>query len=542
VTLKKKKTPTTIKKQTEAHLHELYLRFIKPLEYDSDYWLSYWSSLEHHDSNYFKSVIASLEEARLKITLLRSIYVPNRPALPTDADSFFEVAKREVADPILSKIHWRKELKNVIKSCVSEEDPTAALEEKLSCPPGLIIDLLIHLLNLFPNKMSPLYWSVNHNTGVMFHLNLRFPDKKITEAIDGCLEYFLSHEGRRFLDWLGYRPQLADGQALEVIRNPGKGPYGQDLESSMLVVSIDFNAGKMRIRKELKELLKKFSSRDTESTPKFYPNTWELAYEIYRLHRYEGFKFKEISLMLNIPESTVKSAFQRVYLHIHQEDEYGTAETRGELSVNIAERSPISLEDAETIYARAQILGGIGNKMAPSAAYESTKLSWKADLKERAFDSDQNWRKRFGQGGECWGCKRVPGSGVCSGCNQALEPVYLARGLKRWAIIPGKAVPKSPEIDNVRYRKSEAQWKGLDNLIRPGIDRNKELSLQTDYMKHNGIEILPPRKEPKPKDGAVRVIPHSSGKYSLDFILRKDLLEWVIVNQIDLRRAKKSHH
>jgi hypothetical protein len=183
--------------------------------------------------------------------------------------------------------------------------------------------------------------------------------------------------------------------------------------------------------------------------------------------------------------------------------------------------------------------------MAPSDAYEdgeATFYDWKAELAEsgKAFE---NWRKRFGQSIECWDCKRVPGSEACSGCSQALEPVYLARGLKRWFIVPGKVVPQSPKIDNVRNRKSEARWKELDNFIRLGIDRSKELSLQTDHIKRNGIEILPPGKEPKPEDdGAVRIIPHSSGQYSLTFTPRKDLLEWLIVNQIDLRRAKKAHN
>ena len=322
----KKKKLTLLEKQTEARLEELYLQFIKVLKYNPDY----WNYLDDRDFQDFKSIIASLEEVRFEIPLLRSIYVPNRPALLADAGSipeeFFGVAKREVADPILSKVYWRKKLANEIEYCVSEEDPTAALEEKLNCHPELIIDLLIHLLNRFPNKMLPLYWLVNHNAGVMFHLDLLFTDNVIMKAINRHLEFFLSPAVQKTLDPQGWRPQLADGQVLEVIRNPGKGPYNENPESSMLIVSIDFNSGKTKIRKELAELLKKLSPRNTKSTPRFHRDAWEGGYEVLNLYLQE-LSFEQIAARLGKPYNTVYGLFRHIVEYIHQR-EWGTKRQR----------------------------------------------------------------------------------------------------------------------------------------------------------------------------------------------------------------------
>jgi hypothetical protein len=231
---------TLLEKQNDDYLHEFYLRFIAPLEDNPDCWQNlyvddYLSSL---------SLIAALEGGR-------------------DAGSISEEAceelKQDVTAITLFKICSREYLKNVIESFRPGEDPILALEEKLNISLEALVDLFAHLFNLFPSNILPLYWSVESNVGLVFNIDLRFTNSSIMKAMDRQFEHFLSAEKQKTPDSRGLRPQLADGQVLEVIRNPGKGPYGPDPVSSMLIVSIDFNAGKTKIRKALDELLKKLS-------------------------------------------------------------------------------------------------------------------------------------------------------------------------------------------------------------------------------------------------------------------------------------------
>jgi len=267
------------------------------------------------------------------------------------SEEAFQLGKRELAGLTIAKVYLREKLGSEIESCISEGDPILSIKEQLKPPLELLVDLFTHVFHLFPEEKLPLHLSRKGNGGLELKIDLRFTNNKIMEAMTRYLKYFLSPAGQRVLDLWGCRPQLADGQALEDIRNPGRGPYDADLESSVLIVSINCNAGKMKIRRALKELLEKFSPRDKKCTPKFSPDTWETDYQIYVLHHEEGFTFKEIAAKLNMPASTVKSAFQRIYKHIHQTDEYGTAETRGELSVDITKGLLVPLAEAEAEYA-----------------------------------------------------------------------------------------------------------------------------------------------------------------------------------------------
>ena len=187
--------------------------------------------------------------------------------------------------------------------------------------------------------------------------------------------------------------------------------------------------------------------------------------------------------------------------------------------------------------------------MAPSGPYEdeeTTFYDWKAEYAEsgRAFE---NW----GQISECWNCNRVPGSEVCSGCNQMPKPVYYARGLRSWRIEPGRAVKRTKPLERLspypaKGEKEPSHWREVyESVITQHLrlQREQELVLQAEYIETYGTIQSCPWEAAKPKDDyKFKIIPHSSGQYSLAFTMRKDLLEWLIINQIDFRRAKKSHH
>jgi hypothetical protein len=372
---------------------------------------------------------------------------------------------------------------------------------------------------------------------LILFINLRYSNNAIIESLNRAIDYVLSLNDVKWREYMSLVPVLFDAE---------KEDYSFCKSQPIIAVAVQFSAGKMKIRQAVRELLDKYTPREAEPTRRFHIEKWEEAYRIYELHKDEGYSFKDISVKLNIPESTVKSAYQRIYLHIHQEDEYGTKETRGELCVNIADRSPMPLQDAERKYARAEMLGGSGNKMAPSGSYEdgeATFYDWKAELAERG-KAFENWRKRFGQSIECWDCKRVPGSVVCSGCNQAIERKYLSRGLKRWYIEHGKAVKRAPLLE----RRSPYPLKGereplhyieiyesvLTQHLRP--PREQELVLQAEYIENHGTIRSSPWQAPKPEDdGAVWILPRPS------VILRKDEIESRLIDEIDLQ-ARKSHH
>jgi hypothetical protein len=430
--------------------------------------------------------------------------------------------------------------------------------------------------------------------GKGLNIDLRFTNNKISEAMDFYLKYFVSPVGQRVLDLWGWRPQLADDQVLKVIRDPGKGPYTEDFESSMLIVSINFDAGKTKIRKALDKLLKELSPRDTKPTPKFSPDTWETDYQIYVLHHEEGFTFKEIAAKLNMPASTVKSAFQRIYKHIHQTDEYGTAETRGELSVDITKGLLVPLDEAEAEYARSQILGGLGNKMAPSGAYEDEGGDFlvqepKQDPVTGFFKLCNEIAPRtpriYALREEC---VYLPGSEACSTCtpwrnsetfvgNMDGIPYFRRKFLPLTYPGTSKIINSIIQPDmvaeekqkghvDVGYKEYMAYWDWkhhwlLEQIafargyyydyrykdawgekLHSDLPRKEELSLQAEYVEKHGTVRSSPWEPPREEDDvAVRIVPHSSGQYSLAFTLRKDLLEWLIVSQID-QRAKKSHH
>jgi hypothetical protein len=184
--------------------------------------------------------------------------------------------------------------------------------------------------------------------------------------------------------------------------------------------------------------------------------------------------------------------------------------------------------------------------MALSDAYEdeeATFYDWRAELAEsgKAFE---NWRKRFGQSIECWDCKRVPGSVVCSGCNQAIERKYPSRGLKRWYIEPGKAVKRAKPLESrspypLKSEKEPAHYIEIFELVktqhlRPA--REQELVLQAEHIENHGTVRSSPWQAPKPEDGGKDwIVPRPS------FVLRKDEIESRLIDAIDLQ-ARKSHH
>jgi hypothetical protein len=590
VALKKKKTPTIIKKQTEAHLHESYFRFIKVQQCNPDYWVR---KLRYDDFDDSKFMIAMAERARDAGRM---------------SEEAFEEFKRELGGLTIAKVYLREKLGSEIESYISEGDPILSIKEQLKPPLELLVDLFTYVFNPFPNEKLPVSLS---GKGPDFKIDLRFTDNKIMEAIGRYLGYFLSPVGQRVLDFWDYRPQVADGQVLEVIRDPGKGPYGPDLESSMLIVSINFDAGKMKIREELKGELKKFSLRDTVPTPKFSKETWIRDYEIYRLRHDEGWKFPDIATKLARPKSTVESAFKRIFLHIHQRDEYGTKETREGLKVDITKGLLVPLDEAEVEYVRMQMLGGFGNKMAASGAYED---------KEGDFIVQEPQQDPLGYYKFCnpdvsdlvkpiplpsffySTCKYKPGSEACLTCTpwrksetfignmegilyfrrKFLPPRYPGSGKIAGGIIQpdmvGKELRKKEKPSHVNvghnnrylaywewkhhwlleqiafargyyydYRAEPYPWREKHH---PDLLRKDESVLQADYIEEHEIVPHCPWEPPKEEDnGAIEIVPQSSSDYSLSFNQRCDHMESAMIDliaqQIDplwARRARISEH
>jgi hypothetical protein len=506
VALKKKKTPTTIKKQTEAHLKELYLRFIKVQKYDPDY----WRKSRYDDFDDYKFMIAMVERERDAGRV---------------SEETFELVKRELGGLTIAKVYLREKLGSEIESCISEGDPILSIMEQLKPPPELLVDLFTHVFNPSPNEIPPVALGLKSNGELTFKIDLRFTDNKIMEAMGRYLEYYLSPLGQRLMDLWGYRPQLEDGRVLEVIRDPGKGPYGQDLESSMLVVSINFDAGKMKIKKELKELLKKLSPRDTKST-RFHPDTWELAYEIYRLSDQEGLKFKEITNRVGKPYKTVKRLHKTISEHIHQK-EYGTPKIReqdtdeeypfsdanngwgtwisykGAPSVKKAEkhfakqcdtgrRIPRLHEEEPDEYAPFQsVLVGQLDKSLAGTAFE--KLIKRTCLKQllKAEGYEQ--------------CGYEPGSKRCKGCNQGLEENRKLGLWKKIQLITD-GIPWNAYVESFKYAPIEAaikkgipknsyiayRYQRIDEeatfVFEKNLPRKKELKWQREYIKKYGVK------------------------------------------------------
>ena len=457
----KKKKLTLLEKQTDAYLHELCLHFLIPALYKPDY----WAQLSLDNYLYYLSVIAALGEAK-------------------DAGSITEEEAVEgvrlAARTTVLKDYWREVLRDVIdEACSLEEDPFHALEEKLNLPLEMQVDFIALLFTGFPSKILPVALDLKSNGELTFKVDLRFTDNTIMKAIDRHLEYYLSPLGQRVLDSKGRRPKLEDGRVVEVIRNPGKGPYGPDLESPMLIVSIDFNAGKTKIRKALDELLKKLSPRDTVPTPKFYPDVWEKGYEVLDLHL-QGLSPEQIAARLGKSYGTAYGQFRDIHKHVYRK-EWGTKRKRrqesGELQPSIVpcwseerrqiEKCPYrvngipqcdrkkslcpeakdfvnqqsddkhngwgawlqykgmsTVEKAEREMASSGLVGGSGCHRKASHIFGRDDEAGTFFLGE-----DESWFTPPDWHTDCFDCKLVPGSEGCSTCSQEYPSAYYVDGL-----------------------------------------------------------------------------------------------------------------
>jgi hypothetical protein len=349
------------------------------------------------------------------------------------------------------------------------------------------------------------------------------------KAIDRHLEYYLSPLGQRVLDSKGRRPKLEDGRVLEVIRNPGKGPYGPDLESSMLIVSINFDAGKMKIRKELKELLKKLSPRNTEPTPKFSSETMELAYDIYDLEL-QGLKFKEVATRVGRPYKTVKRLHKTISEHIHQK-EYGTPKIREQdtdeeypfsdaqegWGTSIKYKHSPSVKKAEKHFAKQCDTGRRAPRLREKE--EDSVLVGQLDksLAGTAFEKLIKWicLKQFVGPGGYEQCGYEPGSKRCRGCNQALEVKFKSSELYWWDIVPGlwkkakliiDGIPWNAYVESFKYAPIEAaikegtpqnsyiayRYQRIEEeatfVFEKNLPREKELRWQREYIKKYGVK------------------------------------------------------
>jgi hypothetical protein len=358
----------------------------------------------------------------------------------------------------------------------------------------------------------------------------------------------------------------------------------------------------MRIRKAVKELLKKYSPRDTESTPKFSAKTWERDYEIYRLHHpnYDHrFTFKEIGTKLDVDEPAVKKAYQRIYKHIHQVDEYGTKRTRDELSVDITKGFTGSgnTEGAENQYVRAQMLGGYGAKMAPSGAYEDetryTYTEIKPEAEAVAFKLCREWpirthkceddtAKKLGHIGKYAGpirfptCKHKPGSRTCSDCTPWRNCDTFTGNLEGTPYFRRRFTEPTEPIGEPLAR--------LIGLLERDCEPIKEDPEQKEYIATNGVSQCPQKvaegfgpewdkpirywvpeppcgectrpcddsmcdklwkwtkKNFKPPTELSPDSPHCVSQPSRDLLKNKDEVENALIARIDGQRARKSHH
>jgi hypothetical protein len=411
---------------------------------------------------------------------------------------------------------------------------------------------------------------------------------------------------------------------------------------------VNLNAGKMKIRKAVKELLKQYTPRDTEPDRRFHPDKWKMGYEIYQLNL-DGLKLEQIAEMVGRPYPTVQRLLAEIAEHITQKP-YGTKRQRLQdtdedypfddsnfgWGASIGAATDKTPEDAALLLVKSNMLGGIGASRTPSRIegrddeQEDKFFDWKTEYAEKGKAFADGWARRYGHLTECleehptykgscsleippWGigfasfktpskskmkwidgylqCKRVPGSENCSGCYQISRRVYYGKGLKAWRIEPGKAVPRAKKLEQIspyppKWEKDSPHYQRIDDFIRIPykIDRERELKLQAEYIAENGITLCPekiargfgPRWGFRIRYWPIPQVPcavcniicdnglcddlwkwlnknfrvprkiidifkwsHSQGQYSLAFTLRKDLLEWLIVNQID-QRAKKS--
>jgi hypothetical protein len=373
---------------------------------------------------------------------------------------------------------------------------------------------------------------------------------------------------------------------------------------SLMEVRVNLSAGKMKIRQAVRELLDKYTPRESEPTRRFHPEKWEEAYKIYDL-KLQGLSFEEIAIQIGKPLSTIHGLYKGLWEHIHQR-EHGTKRQRFQES---GEEYPFDdanrgwgariggvgeLEDAERRLASRGLVGGSGRRKAAHIVSRDDEAGTFFVGEDESWFTLPDWHT------DCLDCKFVPGSEGCSTCSQEYPPALYVDGLlenkepykpsdytKRFIsppTYPGEAVPKSAEIDKIREKESESRYEEVERLISLGVDPDEKLALQAKYIEENGATECPlkvaknfgPRwglsiqywptapvpcaecsidcdeicedalrwleKNFKPRTmrANTRKWADLVGQYNLTFTLRNDLLEWLLVNQID-QRAQKSH-
>lgn len=236
----------------------------------------------------------------------------------------------------------------------------------------------------FPKKVEP---------GLRMFLDPQFKDGTIVAGLNILLD--ISHERKPTREEPFWKNAYSNENWILKLKGHTDG---------RLHISVNLSASKSRIRTAVRELLKELGPRDTVPTPKFSPETWELSYEIYVLRQEERLKFAEIASRVGKSEDWVEELHKEIWEYLHQPEKYGTVRSRGETHVPITEKTHMSLEDAENIHARMQIVGP-GGKQTPRQMWDdqqgsifSTSPSEEDKVLTTTFD---NWCKRTGNTNSC---------------------------------------------------------------------------------------------------------------------------------------------
>jgi hypothetical protein len=493
---------------TERYLKELHVKFIEVLKYNPDFWEGLAFSLS--------AGLGGTEEAKLSLRIIIEQH-----------DSF---------ESLLNAFsHWPYDkymLYFMLTGCFAVDNE--------------------HLLAAF---VDPLQRIRNEeglpdgNPGLNIVFNMRYENALLSGLVDVILGHYYEPIYKVDPCW---RNIYDDSDW--VLETLFAYPF-------LMKVRVNLSAGKIKIRKAVRELLEKLSPRETEPTPRLRPDTWELRYQVYYLYREEGLSFEEIAPTVGKSYQRVQSLYMEAYEYLHQED-YGTKRTRGETDVKLSERSFVPLEDAENMYTKMQLLG--------AGSTHFSKQEW--DDQKGTITTPPLVREKYRL---CQECKVTPGTEGCWGCitwknstsfHGNMEGVPYFRRIFLPPTYPGTGYKGYPEFDYVKvghqkrlilrdwrwwrfFEQMAVTWgySCVDGIIgkrefQEGLTREEELSLQAGYISQNGVTLLDPHEAPKPPKGRkMEIIASSASQYSLAFTLRPDLLEWLIVIQID-QRAKKSHH
>ena len=231
--MSRKKKPTS-----ETHLKELYLKYVEVLKYNPDHW------------NNIQTPLKDFQEE------LRSIVVD--PHL--NDENPLEAMKQLFIRAGISDYFLRMILAGVLDDAPRFFPVMLEMEQVLSW----MVEKDGYPLFLFKAEgQRPLFLSIF----------LQYSDSVIMRSLDQAIDCILS---LRDVKWQEYRPHVP---VLTEIDIEDFDPIRED----MVLVGVEFSAGKTRIRQAVKELLGKYTPRDTEPTPKFSSGTWRSDYKIYAI-------------------------------------------------------------------------------------------------------------------------------------------------------------------------------------------------------------------------------------------------------------------